>query len=599
MGDVRLPTLERVAPQAPQASVLMPTNVPENAHATAAVTEAVSSAGNQIADYQAKVQEHADEMTAQQAANDYSVLVRQDLAEARKYQGDPTQRYAQLDENKKKYRDAVSAKYPDASTRAKQLMTEKLTHADFDLNDRQATQHGLQWEMYNQQVGKDTTYLNKQSMLDKATTIDIGEGKVDEFGLLITKMNNDIITNFGPGAYITDSKGETKLNPEVRARMLRASSDALGDTIRTLNTAGKTDASKKIMDKYGEFIDLDTMSKLSGEHKASVIEKQAIAMANQIQADPKYGGDPVLQLKALVVGKNDSEDMGVIKQKARAVLNSDIAGMKNAQESSDNMRVNDTTIFLKGGINRKDKDGNALPPKWSDINALRADKEFQARTKGLKQKDIDVLEAQYQNPKISDSAAVDNFHNLILNQKLRGMTYGELQKNLVNIGPERKAFEKKWEEANTETGADESKRDSFLYKELKEQMAAAELIPPSIPSDDNDSMALYVNARNDMLDYSNTLPPKASQDELRKFVQGKVASMVQGKKFTGANGASKKLSTDPRNQTLDKIKTGLPKLTPDQEEKWKLKFLEKKGKPFNPTAGDDMALFRVQQNDKL
>lgn len=598
MADVRLPTLERIGPQAPQSSGQMPTNVPENAHATAAVTEAIGTAGNQIADYQAKVEEHADEMTSQQAANDYSVLVRKDLAETRKYQGDPTSRYAQLDDNKKQYRDAVLAKYPNVSTRAKQLITEKLTHADFDLNDRQATQHGLQWELYNQQVGKDTTYLNKQTMLDKATTVDINPAKVDEFGLLITKMNNDIITNFGPGAYITDSKGETKLNPEVRARMLRASSDALGDTIRTLNTAGKTDASKTIMDKYGEFIDLDTMSKLSGEHKASVIEKQAIALANQVQADPKYGGDPVLQLKALVVGKNDSEDMGVIKQKARAVLNSDIAGMKNAQESSDSMRVNDTTIFLKGGINRKDKDGNILPPKWSDINALRADKEFQARTKGLKQKDIDVLEAQYQNPKISDSEAVNKFHDLIMNQKLRGMTPGELQRNLVNIGPERKAFEKKWEDANTETGADESKRDSFLYKELKEQMSAAELIPVSIAADDNDSQALYVGARNDLMDYSNTLPPKASQDELRKFVQGKVAAMVQGKKFTGANGAKKKLNTDPRQDVIDQIKNKLTKLTPAREEELKIQFHQKKGHVFGTDQNDDMAKFRIEIGDK-
>lgn len=590
---VQIPSLQRIAPQASQSSGQISTNVVNTAPTTEAVTKAVSSAASQINDYQVKVQEHANDQIAQRGTNDYEIKVREALGGLRKYQGDPTAAYGELEKQKKNWRDEVLAANPDISGRAKLLMQEKMDRAEYNLNDRQATQYGVQWETWNQKQGKATTYLNKQKVFDAATTIDLKRPEtLNDVGILLDKTNKDIIDNYGPGAYITDSTGKTNLNPEVKQRMLEATSDALKDTITVFNDTGRTDEAKELTKRFGDMIDLDTKGKLTTATKESEIHKRAvIAVDDALRRYPR-------DVKAQEIAIDKITDP-VVKDKAITVLGSRLAKQKQVKEANDRNIIEDASAYVRSG-------------NWASLDEMREDKTYKNYANKLTdQKDRDALEQIAFSPKFSNSDTEYKIGNMIEENTLKDLSKPDLDRALVGANEAfRKSTIKKWTDARTTTGAEKSKTQAIMWKTLNEQLSlyTEELGLDEDP--DNLSKEVIGQWRAKLDKDTENMPANAKYyndpDLARKYVVDLFTDARKNALYDpnakAARQAKFKFQSATGERKVVKPVVELPPFTNETKLKWIRKFnteAKKAGEePFNSKI-HDLNDFRRKHGDKL
>jgi hypothetical protein len=602
---VQIPSLQRIGPQAPQSSGQISTAVAQTAPATAAVTGAISTFANQYNDYQVKVQEHADDQIAQRGTNDYEIKVREALGGLRKYQGDPTTAYSELDKKKSEWRDEVLAANPDISGRAKQLMVEKMARADYNLNDRQATQYGVQWETWNQKQVKATTYLNEQKVFDAATMVDLKRPEtLNGVGSMLDKTNKDIIDGYGPGAYITGADGKSTINPDVKQQMLKATSDSLSHTIKSLNDAGQVEVGKAIMDKFGHMIDLDTRSKLNDSTKTKEIEIRAIGAVNE--ATVKYPRDPKAQEAA--IGKITDP---LVQQKAIEIHSTRITKAKNVNEAQERIVMEDAAKYVRS-------------KNWATNTELRSDPQFQLYISKLSdQKDRDALEQIAFSPKFSDNQAQANMWELVRTEQLATMSDAEFIRATKGLNEKDKGIAiRKRTNAQEVTSAEKEKALTEMHKKLNQvlirEAEALDIesyngkIDPAVEAKWNTELDNDINnipagnkvltdpiARKQYVEnfFANKKKEAAYSPNTPLGFQGpydlnKFNSKPQKTKSTGSSGKWDEPPAAPTNK--------LPSLTPAQVKKWGVKWAqEHNGEPFDASKGDDMNAFRIRFNDKL
>lgn len=591
---VQLPTLNRISPQGPELSGRIDTNVANSTQAQGQMTQAVSGVVNEIADYQEKVEEHAVQIAATEAAGKYEVQYRNALASARKLQGDPTGIYSKIDEDSQKWQDDIIGQNENASPRLQQAIREKISLANISLRDKQATQHGLQYETYSKNVTDSAVSLKAQGVLDSIETL----SKDDPKSLIPTQIQVDDIKKLRieegrrEGLITTDDKGNENYSPILKMRILKDTSKSLKDAIVSLNAAGKTDEAKMMMDKFSDDILSEDKTKLLGDHKDAQLQNKALSAVSDISVKYK---DPVDQMKAL----DKITDLNV-REKAQGILHTQQTRLEQAKELAGKQTYEDLSNYVRN-------------KNYVTVDEMRNDP-FVKRMIGkdrMSQKQIDSLEEQVDAPKRSDVNARGKMYDLMVKGDLSKMSYGEVQASAtgLNVSDRNKLFAR-WESDTHQSEPEKKQMITYMGGRLEKELQAAGAISKEFGRYSNSDEVKRTKALDAMMDTIESFPPGTSLVEQDKWVRGYTVSYLKGEVFKGIS-QSKKFESAPTpkqepktiesvsNKNTSSSSQGTRPLTNDEKTQWLIKFRKEKGRAFSPKDGDNMQSFIESQGGKL
>lgn len=597
---VQIPTLERISPQAPQASVPINTDVANTAVADKTKIEGISTVANEVNDYQEKVQEHADENTATSLVNNnYEIKVRKRLAEIGRIRGDPRPVYDQFEKDKQQWKEDVLKDYPGASGRLQKLVNEKIATRDILLNDHQATQSGTQYETWTRDNHNGEAILSGQRMYTIISTPDDPDWlaklhtEVDNMKLNRMKEYDEVGKNY------VNPDGSLNLSPNTKAAILKDTTKSLTDSIDVLNRAGRTDDAKKIADEFHNDITLGDKKDLLTKREEAIDKKTALATVARIQAT--YA-TPSEQRDAL---NNDKSLNDNAKQKAREFLGSNITFNEKVDKAEEEGRRDKISKFMRTNMN-----------KWPDLNAFKNDPYIAPQLARLKdQKSVDSLYEQFENPKVSDPKVKNKITNMVMDGSLYRLTPEQLEHELKGTNESfREKTRIKYQSNNTADGSQKNtvlanahkKMDQIIQSDpeglgvdvmgttldpqAKSQLHEAidsnlSSLSPEMMAGFKDPVKLnkYVNDFANDLKRNQAFDPEARQKRAEQF------------RFQGAPTVKK---VPPSPVTQNTQNKALPPLSTKQLQQWGAKFYKTTGKAFDPKA-DDMAAFRKQYGDKL
>lgn len=591
---IQLPSLNRISPQGPELSGRIDTNVANSAQATGQIAQSVSGVTNEVADYQEKVEEHAVQVAAIEAANKYEIQYRGALASAKKFQGDPSNIYSKIDEDSQKWQDDIIGENENASPRLQQAIREKITLANSSLRDKQATQHGLQYETYAKNITDSAVGLKAQGVLDSIETV----SKDDPKSLIPAQIQIDDIKKLRveegrrEGLVVTDDKGNENYSPILKMRILKDTSKSLKDAIISLNAAGKTDEAKMMMDKFGDDILSEDKTKLLGDHKDAQLQNKALSAVNDISYKYK---DPVDQMKAL----DKISDLSV-REKAQGILHTQQTRIEQAKEMAGKQTYEDLSNYVRN-------------KKYVTVDEMKSDpfvKQMLGKDR-MSQKQIDSLEEQVDAPKRSDVTTRGKMYDLMIKGDLSKMSYGEIQANSTGLNTsDRNKLFARWESDTHQSEPEKKQMITYMGGRLEKELQAAGAISKEFGRYSNSDEVKRTKALDSMMETIDSFPPGTSISEQDKWIRGYATSYLKGEVFKGLP-QSKKFESAPTPKQEAKTSEAAPnpttaaspqntrQLTNDEKTQWLVKFRKVNGRTFSPKDGDNMQSFINSQGGKL
>lgn len=585
---IQIPSLARTQASEPTADRPVDTSAPSAAAGDAAIGHAGGVLINEMADYQAKVEQHQVDMTSNEATNKFDVLRRGELAEARKYQGDPSTIYDQIDKSKQGKIEDILKQYPDASPRLQQAIHQKIAARDYILNDRQATQQGLQQENWNNKNTEATLYLNKQSAMDESAKITVGDPKsLESFSKMVDKQKSDAIDSFGPGAYVRNPvTGELDLAPKTKMKMLQSTSDMIKDTVETLDRSGKIDESKMILDKHVADVDSKTMAALLTDHKDKHLDVKAATLSEGIISKSQNPTEMMAQV-------NKIEDP-LLKQKTRAL----ISKYGTEKDQNDKQAGEYYTNLITSYVQNKNKSSD-ISQHITTKDQFDTDKTIQgylqgAGTKLTPKMRNNIVEDVAGGPKVSSESAVVKLMSKVADGSIGDIKDSEQPHEFAGLkDSDRKYFRQKIEQSKDPNSADAKKRDQFMTTNLTKELQAAGVIEKQITGkgtySDEDEIKIH-EAFSNMVPLMEATHDKSQTGQLM-IVKQFVADHVKDKVFTA--------SPQKPAQGPTAVKSPAPTPTPaakgplpTDKNGWLLKFAKEKGHAFGKESGDDMVQFK-------
>lgn len=610
---VQIPSLERtsVEAQRPVQSVPIVTDVADQSKATGDIAQAGSSLVNEVNDYMVKVQEHKDELDASNVANTVDAKVRMQLGQISKMDGDTTQQYIDLENSKKQWLNDELAARPNASPRLQQAIQEKWQIRNYMLNDRAATQQGVQFEKYQNKVHDSTAELTGQGMLDAAGMIDASKPEsMDslQFSVDAAKKNR-IEQGLATGTVVKNADGSLNLSPITKAQILTDLSKHLTNVVKTLNATGKTDEAQMVMDKFGEDMKGDDKAKLLTDHKESVIKKEAAMIVGNIMTKNKTVED---QVKAI-----DKIPYSETQAKAREMLATQVRQTEQFKTAAGKDLTDKTSKYVATGI---------AQGKWADLNAFREDPVIKntATNKNVNQKQVESLEQQFQSPKYSDPKATDKLWKEIKDGTFKDNTVEDLNYKLRGTNESfRNMMTKKLSAEQSPTGAQNASIINSAHRKLDEvllQEAASgknslglemafggEKLAPGEASKwhskldaDISQMPEGLAAIKDPLkrnQYINDYITDAKKNAI--FDPAAVAKRQEPYRFKSSAKPQSATPTTPADVQAPPPTAQLPPVSSADRTAWGKKFYMVNKRPFDPSKGDNMDAFRRSQGDKL
>ncbi len=579
---VQIPSLNRIAPQEPGSFGKIDTSVTDTSKSTAAITQSAGSLINEYNDYQIKAEEHAIDLSSTKYNSDYELTRKVKLQKLKGLQGDPTAAYAEYEASAQKDMEDIIGAVPDASPRLQQAMREKMSKTNYTLRDNAAVAQESQRTVWDRNVTTTQGDLIKDRILDASQFITGKDPKT--LSNLQAGINDyrDNLAKWGErnGLVTTDPKtGKQTYSPILEEEMKKGTSEALKNVVMSLNNVGKTDESKMVLDLFGNDINATTRTKLSDDHKDSVIHGAALTAVDQVRMKFKNDDD---QLKALDKFPAD------VREKAMNILNSQQAHKAAAKERASKQTFEEQTQNIL-----KNKD------QFLTVDDLRNDPAFKiAKASGrLDAKQIDALEEQVFAPKHTAPETQMRVYDQMSKGTLGKLSVGELNQMLLGANEDfRKKTLTRYENDISQSGAEKRQMISYMGTQLEKQMQAAGLVSKGDTGRYSNSHQVKITeAYNKMLEDIDTMNPGTTQAEQLKYIREFVAdSGKEGvfKKFPAPSkfkAAPAKAPDVPAGATPPEPNKVSPFISLPTSEKaaWiKLYNQKNPGQPFNSKTSD-------------
>lgn len=555
MPPIEIPTVKRIATEAPQSVGRIQTQIPDGSAGIRSTGTALEGVAEQAIKYRNQVADQHADTVATDVANQFEQRWKTELygdpqnpgkVGAKFQTGNPTDIYKKFDDTMQGHLDELSSN-DQWDTETRNLVNRRLGKKAEEFRLQTLTDYGNQQHKYDDGVTGSGIKLAQQAMPDASVFIQPGDDST--LAPLQTKIANiqnlRIAQALRYGSAQEDPNGQTAytapdgtvkrvtLGPTTQIQIKKDLSDGLYATMDNLVKLGTSDSLAKaavMKDKFGDMLDPLHRDKLTKDFEASRIKAAAFVAAEKARtsgnpAAALQGADPEVRHKALSIINEDQRNMEQIKgRQSKANFNPLMQHVLEVMHS-------DTP--------------------YSGTNALEADPLFVAmKDKVTDPKQLQALYHAVEKPKESSQAALTKMQNLITgqdpNNDITKMTPSDFALFKVGLnGAAQKKYDGIYEKAHTQTGAQIMTSYKYADKELADQLVGINHIQRNqwgkFAGRDE---AKWIQARQEMEDYIATSDHPMKPDEIKQHVREYAVHVQTGEalkpittmpKFNGGN----------------------------------------------------------------
>lgn len=538
---VQIPRLQQAqsVQQAPKTERLR-IKAPNQAQNILNRTQSIASLGEQAANMYQQYENDKITQLSQEAQHEYKAWHNERLTKLRTYEGDPTEAYANFEQEEvEKYTEILNKK-EGLSERTKRHLTANLDKTR-DVGELQMLkQRGAQEETYANNLFETSVKSQKDNLSVSAGYI----RKEDDGSFLPFDQGlSDIKTTIAKrqikygGAKILPSDAKTwshiyrdedgeivkvSMNNIAKARVAKELSEGVSTSINNLIEGGQKEEAKIMLEKYKGYLDPKTNTKINKKIEKVGKKDEAYNIVREIEAKPK--ADQITAIEKI----KDPEVRGEVL-KIKAANDRAIASLRQRQQEANYDRLLKYTDSMRES------------GKLNGMSDLENVKGFDTMWEKLSHKQQKAIKQEVENPKTTDTKALVKMQALFLGQdkenKIDTMSDAKFREYLVGLN---KDDRKKWQDkfASMKTGSGNIKKQAWLYnqgsKMLLTKLYAKELIDNNdynkLEGDDFDK----VKVANDMLlDYLDSFPEGASYKDLSESVDKFIKEQQKAKLFKG------------------------------------------------------------------
>lgn len=532
---VKLPDLPKHESQAPLSVGRIPKSIdtPNSLPAMHQQSKDVQNIGDQLVQYQDKVEADAADAEATKRASEYEVSFRRKLygdgqtAGVKFQEGDPTPAYQQfdsdMDEEYKRLTDVS-----DFSPRAAQLINQRVTDRANQLQLTRLSEYGAQSARYQDQVYSSDIDLKKQALAtDGASLIQAGDdssfkvfddlyGGIRNTNIRKALANHTAVRDDANGdiIYHDDTTNETykvSMSPIAQIDMNKDLSEGTYNAMNVLLKSGQVDKANALKERYGDSLDAYKKAQIADDFERATVEEKAYLLA----AHPD-------QKKKILSGLNEAM-AAKVQDHADSIKETRQARAEQRQQRSDKLYANRTFQIINDAKNGDRpfvslQDGMENPTFKEAYDKISDPK--------IKQAIVDAM----QRPKYTSGVAKARMNDLILGNKdgvtLRGMSPDDLEIEKRGLSPgDAKTLDRQWTVMNSENGDQIEKKNKISGKLLKDEfMRVNKLTEDEFNRISGAEFDKFQNWRNEFVD---TLPEdqmttKEIETSVRQFVASKV-----------------------------------------------------------------------------
>lgn len=472
---LEIPKLNRLDPTAPSSSGRVDTQIPDVAGAFGKIRQSQVNLGSEIAEYVGKIEDQDIHNQSLQLGDEYERWYRERLdgkinedgtvatRGLRHMEGDPTQAYAEFDEEAKKRREEILNK-KDLTDRAKRYITGSIGKLDNQLHDKRTTVFGYQYSKW-QDVTKDSaTKMGKIRAQEAASYIDPKDpSTVKNFESTLDDLNNlDLKYGLQVGLAEEDENGKIIPNPRFQLQMAENTADAVYQSIDNQINAQQPDKARFTLEKFGHYVDEKRKSELIKSLSKADVDTEAYDVL------AKLDGKTLDQKISYLMNKNNfPANKTKVREKALELATAHRSRMESLKTGQE--KENFEKAWKK--VHTRQLSGDPL----KQISSLtQLNEVIQPWASKLSPKSIRVLEEMVLSPKESDPDSLAKVYGTIGNNTFINLDDRELAELTTGLSKAHKEkFYGLWTRLKTESTPEERSKISFAtrtFDELYDQM---------------------------------------------------------------------------------------------------------------------------------
>ena len=319
---VEIPRINRFDSQGPQSVGRIEANAPNLLASSAPLREGFNNLASTTLDVVEarnkalrKQELAAKDLKATELAIRYEQSLKGDLDRLKQLKGDPTPVYKQFDEKMYELENTTYSQVgEDAETQA--MLKEKMVKVNGRIYDSRTTNQTQQYYGWQNDVANGSVKLRKDNAMNSAAMFDVKKplsyggvrsalDEIEQTRISVAQVNGYDIKK------VKDDNGGERWDysnaPMIEAQIKADIGDAVIPMVKSLNSAGKVNEAKFVIEDNKKWLNADDLAKLTSDNdEASVknralenLAKQSSWSLDQINALPDVGEDVKLKMREI------------------------------------------------------------------------------------------------------------------------------------------------------------------------------------------------------------------------------------------------------------------------------------------------------------
>jgi len=551
MAGIQIPRIERFQQQdTTPASPKLNVDAPNLGKGGSQQLEAVGNIVQDQADYFAKQEKAAIDTASKAAANEYNIYLNAELNKAKLQQGDPTQTYAQFNENMNLKFDEILNKNPNLSEAGRSAVKSHLADVFTNYSMKANTAYSGQYYDYDKQVTDDAVKLTSQDFMTAASYIDPKDEKSFQgVDALISRIGNLYKTHGEKfGAVTRDENGNQVATDGINLQIGKATSEGLISAINNLNNSNppRPDLAEALYAKYYKYIDIhkqDDVTKRINDKKEKVEVFSAVDKTVNMSPD---------QIDSFL--NKTFKDNPEAKSQAYEAINSRSRQRQQLRDRSadQNFKIVSNIVYEK--MNHPYK---AYKSVWEMEN----DPDIAPYYDNLTAKQKSYLKNMIEKPKDSNREVLLKFYDALINDELKGMSPDKFFQLTSGLNKRDAAIaEAQYRKYNSPQTTEQGSRMmrsamTDLKNELSKTTVGYITVDKFGKVPNEEDRTKLTNAYQDLLVESEKWPANMSESEKNKKVQEFVADRVKSEVFKPKDSGGLGSWFKPSGATLGNVQT--------------------------------------------
>jgi hypothetical protein len=480
---VQIPSIQRIAPQAPTSVGRIQTRLPDGTKAFAQTSNQLVQAGKTVLRQVDKAEGQTIDIESIKMRNKYKLEYRKGLVDLKSFKGDPTEKFAALDKAMNKLGRDMLDQSSMKSPRARAAFEKSLLNAD---NSMQLERYSLSGQMHS--LYSDTVYDEGIKEESRQSTVNTGyvrdgdetslipfQGNLNEMRNLRTTRSAELGTATEVPLDYSPKKGEMThrvdgkkyiLDDVTKNNIAEKESNSIYkgiDVLLSTNRPNDLKAAKYMMSNYSNR--LEAKDKVRLNNKFNTVERETEAFG--IVAKMQGFSQPQIQQEVSKIERRDPE----LASEVRKIVDTRSKSQFQAKSRYSKEVYTDEMTKLQ------DKQRSNTP--YVNVYQLQQDPEFKKKKQYMDSTQIKAMYQEIDQPKLSNQDQVTKVNDMILRNEFVGMTATELSPHLIGLNlVDRKMFQRHLVRINgPESDSSQERRLQIAMTNLRSLALNSNIVP--------------------------------------------------------------------------------------------------------------------------